>query len=273
VEVKDKVRFRSSLLFASLLGAVMLVTPLQSSDEKDLRGGASGAARLAELITEQEEALLGQKASALIEQQTPSVKGQPISIYFQELGDRLTSHAGQPGMNIRFHVLEDPKVEAFALPGGYVYAGRGLVSLCQNESELAGVLAHEIAHTVQRHGLQQVKATLGGATLPQDKVSIREVFSGHSKEAGLDADRLAVRILRRAGISPLGMTSLLGRIATLPADQQPSGSCYSALGARDRQARIKRILLASDTTLSSDSPRFQRERWRLSVDQLFQPSR
>ena len=150
--------------------------------------------------------------------------------YVRRVGQRLAAVAAVEGPSFTFTVLSDDKVNAFALPGGYVYVTRGLLALAGNEAEMAGVLAHEIGHVAARHTAQrysQAMATNLGLTILGVVGSIagappglgdvlsfgaQAYLQSFSREQELEADMLAVRYLRRAGYDANAMVSLFDKM-------------------------------------------------------------
>src|SRR5262245_45860144 len=122
------------LVFASL--AVLL----------QLQGCASGPAT-------------GQKMHQEMLEQGASYADPKLQSYVNRVGQRLVAHSDKPGMSFTFTVVDSPDINAFALPGGYVYINRGLLAYLESEAELAGVLGHEIGHvTAGHHSSQQTAA-------------------------------------------------------------------------------------------------------------------
>ena len=146
--------------------------------------------------------------------------------YVKSIGDFLVLTSAASGTRFTFTVLNSPVVNAFALPGGYVYVTRGLIALADTEAELAGVLAHEIGHVAARHGAerqtQSVLANLGliilgAATDSPTAVGLGQlgasaIISSHSREDEFEADTLGVQYLSRAGFSPQAMSSFLAKL-------------------------------------------------------------
>jgi len=143
--------------------------------------------------------------------------------YVDSIGQLLAAASHAPGIGYTFTVLDTPIVNAFALPGGYVYVTRGLLALADNEAEVAGVLAHEIAHITARHGSKrQSKDTLADlgltilgvatdnpALVDLGRVGAHAVLSAYSRQEEHEADAIAVRYLGRAGFEPRAMSSFL----------------------------------------------------------------
>lgn len=149
-----------------------------------------------------------------------------IGAYVAEIGGRLAAHAGAGAGEYRFTVLNSPVVNAFALPGGYVYVTRGLLALANSEAELAGVLAHEIGHVAARHMAQRysqaVALTLGAAALGAlfGNSAINQIaqlggelyLQGFSREQEFEADSLGVAYLGRTGYAPEAQAAFLGAL-------------------------------------------------------------
>ena len=149
-----------------------------------------------------------------------------LAKYVDSIGQLLASASNAPDVGYTFTVLDSPVVNAFALPGGYVYVTRGLLALANSEAELAGVLAHEIGHVTARHGANRQSkgtlATLGLAVLgiitesPElvnlGQVGAAAVLSGFSREDEYEADQLGVTYLSRAGFEPDAMSSFLEQL-------------------------------------------------------------
>ena len=167
-----------------------------------------------------------------------------LQAYVEKVGNRIKNVSELSGQTFTFTVLDTDVVNAFALPGGYVYVTRGLVALTNNEAELAGVLGHEVGHVTARHTAQRydraqigqigaVAAQLGGAVLggllggsegarlggeaggQLGSTGAEAYVQGYSREQEFEADQLGIRYLGRAGYDPAAMATFL---ATLGAD-------------------------------------------------------
>lgn len=146
------------------------------------------------------------------------------------IGKRLASRSSRPSLPWRFRVIERREANAFALPGGYIYVTSGLLRTVRSDSELAGVLAHEITHVTLRHGTNQAsKAMLAqmplqllgglfgnGATAALGRMGVsfglNTLFLRYSRSAETQADVGAVQLMRRAGYDPNGMVAFLQRL-------------------------------------------------------------
>lgn len=174
----------------------------------------------------QEERRLGQEARTEIERSLPISRDPAVVNYIRGVGERLVASSGLTQFDYTFDVVDDPRVNAFAVPGGHLYVNTGLVCAADNEDELAGVVGHEIAHAAERHGVSQMSAqqqaqaaALGGAALlsillgsdpgqvsPAVAVPATLAAQGfllkYSRDHERQADDLAVRYLHRAGYDP-----------------------------------------------------------------------
>ncbi len=151
-----------------------------------------------------------------------------VTGYVAEIGGRLARNSEIPEGQWTFTVLDSPVVNAFALPGGYVYVTRGLLALANSEAELAGVLGHEIGHVTARHTAQRydrartasifgVIATIGAAAAGIDPGAVgqavnmagRGYVASFSRDQELEADHLGVRYIARAGYDPYAQADFL----------------------------------------------------------------
>jgi len=207
-----------------------------------------------------------------------------IQAYVAGIGARLVANSEQSQLPFTFTVLDSPVVNAFALPGGYVYVTRGLLALADSEAELAGVIGHEIGHVTARHGAQQqgraVWVGLGAAILgaaigdrgAADLLNLGGglILRGYSREQEFEADSLGLRYLARAGYQPDAMASFLARLrdkSKLDAEVLGSGSDpdeYSLMATHPRtidrvqEARAASIGLAAQGGVVDHEPYLHR---------------
>ena len=148
-----------------------------------------------------------------------------LTAYITSIGNLLAKTSELPNQKFTFTVLDTPIVNAFALPGGYVYITRGLLALADNEAEVAGVLAHEIGHVTARHSAERygntvaagVAATIvgvlvGGPAAQAAGGAAGLALQSYSRDQEFEADMLGVRYLSRAGYDPNGMSSFLAKL-------------------------------------------------------------
>ena len=118
------------------------------------------------IMSESEEDSVGRNEHPKILKQFGGVyENEKLQNYVKSLGDFLVSTSELPEKQFKFTVLNTPIINAFALPGGYIYLTRGLIYLCQNEAQLAGVIAHEIGHITARHTAKRYTQTFGTSIL------------------------------------------------------------------------------------------------------------
>src|ERR671931_2373960 len=112
-------------------------------------------------VSTQEEVQMGQQYAAQINAQLPIVQDAEVNRYVNVLGDSISKLADDRGLDYHFYVVNAAEINAFAVPGGFVYVNRGLIDRTQSLSQLAGVLGHEIGHVVRRHSVKQMEKAQG----------------------------------------------------------------------------------------------------------------
>jgi len=178
-------------------------------------------------VSEEQEQRLGDAIAADINQQIPLIQDPLAVLYVNQLGHRIAQTSERPDVPYRFYIINSAVVNAFALPGGHIYVTRGLIHRTENASQLAAVLAHEVAHVAARHGAQALERELRTGSVVSMMYELffgREPaileqralrlgghiwFATHSRRAEREADRLAVRYMIRSGIDPEGMITML----------------------------------------------------------------
>ena len=108
-------------------------------------------------VSKDDEVAIGAETAQQVESQLPIVTDPYIVSYINELGDTIASHTSRADLDWHFVVINSHQVNAFALPGGFIYVNRGLIEATSRVNELAGVLGHEIGHVVQRHSVEQMQ--------------------------------------------------------------------------------------------------------------------
>jgi predicted Zn-dependent protease len=185
-------------------------------------------------LSPEREKQIGEQQHPLILQQFGGEYPDPeLQAYVDRVGSQLAAASDLPDAEFTFTLLDTDVPNAFALPGGYVYITRGLLTLAENEAEMAGVLGHEIGHVTARHSAQRqtratgagVLATLGtiGAAILGGEmagrlaqqvtgVGAQAYLAGYSREQELEADQLGIRYLARAGYDARAMASFLEKL-------------------------------------------------------------
>ena len=189
---------------------------------------ATGQRQYTTLSTEDEQRLGAQEHPKVLKQFGGVYDDPNIGGYVAEIGGRIAANSELPNQRWTFTVLDSPIVNAFALPGGYIYISRGLMALANSEAELAGVLGHEIGHVTARHTAQRVTrsqvagvggvlAQIGAAALGVDPRAVGQLtqvaskgwLAQFSQGQELEADRLGVRYISRGGYDPMAQADFL----------------------------------------------------------------
>jgi predicted Zn-dependent protease len=176
-------------------------------------------------VSQDQEVELGRENAAQINAQLPIVQDPEIAQYIQDLGMSIASKTSRSDLDWHFYVVNTRQVNAFALPGGYVYVNRGLIESAHSLDELTGTLGHEIGHVVERHSVKQMqqaqKTNLGigvlctltnichsGLAQAAVQVGGTAYFARHSRLDELQADSEGVVNVARAGYDPHGIPQL-----------------------------------------------------------------
>lgn len=184
------------------------------------------------LLSEAEEIAIGQQQDAEIRREMGVYDDQGLQRYVNDIGHELARVSHRPGLPWSFTIVDNPAINAFALPGGYIYLTRGLLAYLDDEAELAGVLGHEIGHVTARHAAQSytrhAQASIGltilsifvPSTAPfadLGAAGLGVLFLRHGREAELEADRLGVEYGSGAGYDPAGVPRFLATLARVNA--------------------------------------------------------
>jgi len=177
------------------------------------------------LLSEADEIALGRKTNQEVLQQYSVYENPALQKYVQNVGDKVARNSHRNNLIYRFTVLDSKEVNAFALPGGYIYITRGLMAYLKSEAELAAVIGHEIGHVTARHSVQQYSANqltnfgiaLGSIFIPgmnQASSQLAQLFGaallrGYGREHELEADRLGAEYLARTGYNPKAMLDVI----------------------------------------------------------------
>lgn len=175
---------------------------------------------------------LGKEASAQIEREVEVLPNKELTAYVEGIGRKLLAHAGQVPFPFTFKVVNDPSINAFALPGGPCYVNTGLIAAADSEAQVAGVLGHEIGHVLLRHGTNQASranifqmaAQLGGAmasskggilgSLAEAGIGLgaNGVLMKFSRTAETQSDLVGARMLQAAGWNPLELARFFEKL-------------------------------------------------------------
>jgi predicted Zn-dependent protease len=190
------------------------------------------------LLTEEQELEAGRLNDAQVLTEMGIYDDRALQEYVTSVGLRLAAISERPTLSWHFTVVDVPAINAFALPGGYVYVTRGILPFLDDESQLAGVLGHEIGHVTARHSVQQYsKATgaqlgvilgsilmPGGANTAQlGAAGLGVLFLKNSRDDEAQADELGVRYASRAGWDPAGIPRMLTTLARIEEESDNKG--------------------------------------------------
>ena len=237
-------------------------------------------------VSTQQEVEMGQQYSQQINQQLPIISDPELHRYINVLGDSIAKLADDRQLEWHFYIVDSKEVNAFAVPGGFIYVNRGLIERVDELDQLAGVLGHEIGHVVKRHSVKQMeqaqKANIGvtlacvltrvcenqavGAAI---QVGGGALFAKFSRDDETEADVEGVKNVIRAGIDPNGIPEMFAKLLeerrTRPAGVDAWFLTHPL--EEDRIAQTKKIIATYDPLilqgLIQDSQNFQTFKARL----------
>lgn len=232
------------------------------------------------LISVEEEWQLGAQLAQDIQKQVRLSNDAAANAYVRDMGQRIVSKTPMANLPWQFHIVEDPSINAFAIPGGHVYIHTGLIAAADNASELAGVMAHEISHVVARHSTEQISrqyglSVLAGLVLGQNPGMVQQIaaqivaggaLARYSREAEREADDLGLGYMYESNYDPRGMASmfrkLLAQRESSPGRVEAFFSTHPQTEERIRDAEKRAASLARRANMVTDEPEFQAIRRR-----------
>ncbi|MFN2637810.1 MAG: M48 family metallopeptidase [Gemmatimonadaceae bacterium] len=239
-------------------------------------------------VSQDQEVALGKQSAEEINSQLPIVTDPYISGYIQDLGESIAKTTSRADLDWHFYVVNTNQVNAFALPGGYVYVNRGLIESANRLDELTGTLGHEIGHVIERHSVKQMesaqKTNMGVAALctltnichsglgqAAIQVGGTALFARHSRLDELQADSEGVVNVTRAGYDPQGIPDLF-KVLLKERQYQPTkveGWFASHPLEEARIAKAKALIAAlpggQGRRLLTDSPSFHAFKDRIAA--------
>ena len=231
-----------SLLLSLSIG---IINPQNSSalSWMDLLFRGVQVIQLSTISPQQEVAIGGQINQGLLESGKVKLsKDARINQYVHEIGQRLAATSDRPDLPYTFQVVRDNSINAFATMGGFVYLHTGLIKTADNEAELASVIAHEIGHIVGRHSITQLRNTalaqglLSAAGLDTKtwvQLGVNLAYNlPNSRKDELEADRLGLTNLARAGYEPTAMISFMQKLTQQGGSTPTILSTHPATGDR-----------------------------------------
>lgn len=219
------------------------------------------------MMSEQQELDLGRRYNQQILKQNPRYADEKLQAYVQQVGERVAKSSHRNQLAYQFSVVDSPDINAFALPGGYIYIHRGLLAYLNSEAELAAVLGHEIAHVTARHSVQQQSQSTAWSVLGQavaigtgvgaaaDVTGVlgSAFVRGYGRDMELEADGLGAQYLARSGYDPQAMIEVVKVLknqevfsrdqAARRGEAQPAGGYHGLFDTHpDNDRRLQQVL-------------------------------
>ena len=233
-------------------------------------------------ISLDEEWQLGQQLAAQVRQQVRLVNDPQALAYVREVGERIHRTTPLADRPFNYYIVDDPSVNAFAIPGGHVYVNTGLIGATQKANELAAVIAHETSHVVARHALQQMQQAqeiniIGSILLGQNPGALQQiaaqiiaggVMARFSRADEKQADDMGLQFMAQAGYDPHGMLDMFQRLIALENSRPGAVARFFSdhPGTQDRINDItNRINSMGRTGGTIDDPEFQAVKRRVGV--------
>jgi predicted Zn-dependent protease len=229
------------------------------------------------LMSEGEEIQIGRQSDAEIREQMGLYGDAELQAYVRGVGQKLVASSHRPNLPWTFAVVDEPAVNAFAVPGGFIYLTRGILPFLRNEAELAAVLGHEIGHVDARHSAEAYSKQLGaglglaiaGILAPETQplqglagAGLSVLFLKYGREAELESDRLGVGYAAAQGWDPRGVPGLLATLGRLDAaNGSRRGVPNWALThppAADRVERVQEAVAAAPAATTTNPTALER---------------
>jgi predicted Zn-dependent protease len=239
------------------------------------------------LLSTEQEIKLGQQVATEVEKKEKLLANAEIQAYVRDIGQRLAAGSPRQDVQYTFKVIDSPdKVNAFALPGGFMYVYTGLMRTLDNEAELAGVMAHEIGHVAGRHHGESMTRQFGynfimSIILGEDANALAELGSRllgtagamyYSRDNEREADQLGMSFLFEAGYKPEAMLTLMGKLSA--EDSKRGGGRALAIFAShpptEERAQRLRALVEQYSKGIRDSRSLHADRYRQKVLDVLQ---
>ena len=261
------------------VAAVVLMVVLSSCSINP----ATGQRQLS-LIGEGREIQMGREADPDIIASMGLYPDTAVQQYVSQLGKRLAAASERPDLPWTFRVVDDPTVNAFAIPGGFIYVTRGLMSHLTSEAQLVGVLGHEVGHVTARHSVndmskqQLAQIGLGMVLAPRlqglgelTSAGLQVLFLKYSRDHENQADELGVRYMRRTNYEPSEMADVMTMLDRTSRSSPEGGKVPEWLATHPSPPnRVTHILELASTSepAQAGSPEVRRDEYLGRVDQL-----
>lgn len=270
--MSGRLHFRS-VIVASIL---FLFAPAALADRTNLKPGINA-------FTPQQDIEIGRKAALEVEQKMPMCNDPKVDAYLTKIGQRLIAHLNTRGVNYpwEFHCVNDMAINAFALPGGFVFINRGAIAAADSEAQLAAVMAHELSHVALRHGTNQVTkgqyaqlgigilgaagsvfgGAAGAAVSGAGNLTFGSVLLHNSRSAETQADVMGTQVLYDSGYDPRAMAAFFENLNASTANGKAPPEFFSDHPNPDH--RIERVdaeirkMGGAPPDAQKDSPEFE----------------
>jgi predicted Zn-dependent protease len=228
------------------------------------------------LVSEEEELQMGAQFAAQLEKELVFFEDRQVVAYVDSLGQSLARVSRRSHIPYTFRVVDTDEVNAFAVPGGYLYVNRGLIEAADSECELAGVIGHEIGHIVGKHSARQMSQQYGiqilaSIALGENPNMLAQLTANilatgaitkYSREMESEADAHGVQELYDAGVDPSGLATFFDKLVEMRGGSGGGAlekffSTHPDPGARASAVRAQVARLPPRGNLKKDSPRFQ----------------
>ena len=284
VHVPVHVPVRLALIRAVRAAALATVLTAASCAQNPVTGKSDFV-----VVSEEQELRMGRAYDQQIKKESPlydhknsdhkNGSDAGLAAYVEQIGLTLAQHSHRANLVYRFAVQDSPEVNAFALPGGFIYVTRGILAYLNSEAELAAVMGHEIGHVTARHSVRQISAQQGasiGLTIASifipglrnqaagnlTNLAANALLSGYGREHELEADRLGAEYLARTGYPVQSMIKVIGVLknqetfdAQLAQEENRPPRVYHGLFAShpENDARLKEVIAEAGRVVSAST--------------------
>jgi predicted Zn-dependent protease len=230
-------------------------------------------------VSQKEEREMGAADAASVDSQLPLVRDSAVTQFVETLGRSMASRTSRSDLDWRFAVVNSPEVNAFALPGGFVYVNRGAIEQADRMDELAGIMGHEIGHVVRRHSVEQMQKaergeiklvllctlthvcrTIGGRVLVGVGAEAKRAHYSQRDEAEADSEGVVNAL--KAGIDPEGLPSFFQKLLDQHGQDPSAVAAFFSTHPTDQSRvsatrnQIAKLPAAHAPGLVRDSPEF-----------------
>lgn len=269
------------VLSAALVAATAVPAHAQLGALGKIKKGADQAADAKKkyddmTFSPEEERQIGEQVSAKLRQRFGVYQSQDVGKYVALVGTVIAQASSKPALDWQFIVLDSEGVNAYAAPGGFIHVTRGLLGMLKDESELAGVLGHEITHVTERHTVDDLRTSSGiaevgnqagkGGGLSRELIAklstkaFEDIFNGQFSQAKeSNADEIGARLANKAGYSPHGLANALQKIADRNSGQQaPNGWFSSHPALKERISKVEKQIKSEKLNATATvAPRYK----------------